>query len=386
VITTRAWVLHRGPAGERVRGTLQLEDFALADLGPDEVLAEPLFGSWEGNLEHAIARDPVDICALRNEDKVVIGNAGVIRILAVGANVTTRKEGDLAIMGGASYRGADSFGYARRIFAYDMPGTVGCLAKRIKMLASETLLIPANSRLSLEQWAAFGVRYVTAWSNWKAAYACWRSQLDVEDMPRPYVWGWGGGTAFAEVCLAHHFGADAAMIASSPERLAQIAEHGVRAVDRRPFADLQFDAARYADDAAYRKHYDRVERTFLMTVGKLTGGLGISILVDNIGAPLFRASSKALARMGVLTTCGWKHGMSLTFERGAACISRHLFVHTHYSRQRDLEAAVAFAEETGWAPTHLGKTYAFEDIPALAEDYAAGKVTSYFPIYQVNAV
>jgi len=387
MIATQAWVLRRAaPGEERARARLSLEELSFPEPGPDEVLVEPLFGCWEGNLEHALARDPVDICALRNEDRVVVGNSGVVRILSAGSQVTARKEGDLAIIGGTSYRGADGFGYARRIFAYDMPNTIGLLARRTKLLASETMLVPSPSRLSLEQWAAFGVRYVTAWSNWKVAYACWRSQLDEDEMPHPYVWGWGGGTALAEVCLARYFGADAALIASGPERLRQIEALGVRPVDRAPFADLDFDPARHAADAEYRKRYDAAERRFLMTVGKLTGGKGISILIDNIGAPLFRASSKALARMGVLATCGWKQGMKLAYERGAACINRHLFVHTHYARQREAEAAAAFAEETGWAPTGLSRTYDFEEIPALAADYAAGAVRSYFPIYRVNPI
>jgi hypothetical protein len=41
---------------------------------------------------------------------------------------------------------------------------------------------------------------------------------------------------------------------------------------------------------------------------ELSDGLGAAIFIDNIGAPLYRTTLKALARQNVLATVGWKHG------------------------------------------------------------------------------
>jgi hypothetical protein len=46
--------------------------------------------------------------------------------------------------------------------------------------------------------------------------------------------------------------------------------------------------------------------------------------------------------------------------------------------------SVAFAERTGWVPPLDGAVYAWEDIPQLASDYTAGRIESYFPIFEVN--
>lgn len=66
MITTEAWVLYAGPEQtkkhEPVPGELRRETFQFADLEDDEALVEPLYGSWEANLDHALSRNPVDIC------------------------------------------------------------------------------------------------------------------------------------------------------------------------------------------------------------------------------------------------------------------------------------------------------------------------------------
>ena len=99
-ISTEAWVLYRGPAGAPPGqpGEFRREAFSFSDIADDEVLAEPLYGCWESNMTHAITRDPIDICRQRREEKIVLGNAGVVRVQRVGARVTTVKEGDVAIV------------------------------------------------------------------------------------------------------------------------------------------------------------------------------------------------------------------------------------------------------------------------------------------------
>lgn len=62
MITTDAWVLHAGSVSDKTsrpaRGALSRERFSFPDIAADEVLVEPLYGSWEANLEHGISRQP----------------------------------------------------------------------------------------------------------------------------------------------------------------------------------------------------------------------------------------------------------------------------------------------------------------------------------------
>ena len=382
-ISTEAWVLKKGPDGRREPGALQREEFTFAAPGAGEVIAEPIIGCWEGNMTHAVRRDPVDICAQRGEEKVIIGNAGVVRVVENGPGVTSVKEGDVCVF--APVGSTDRFGFLERVTAYDAPGTMGILAKRIKVTEGNLLPIPPRTRFSLAQWAAFSLRYPTAWANYKLAYGCWRQQMSEDQLAVPFVWGWGGGVALAALSLAKFFGARTAMIASRPERLELIEKLGIAAIDRRPFGDLAFDETRYRSDAAYREQYLQDEKRFLTAVKQHTHGLGVSIFFDNIGLPVYRATLKALGRQGVVATVGWKRGMDLKVNRALECIHHHIHVHGHGARIPEARAAMEFAEQMGWLPPVNGDAYAWEDIPQLADDHAADRISSYFPMFRINA-
>ncbi len=381
-ISTEAWVLKKAPNGCREPGALVLEEFTFSEPGPDEVVAEPLLGCWEGNMTHAIRRDPVDICRQRGEDRVVIGNAGVVRVVQTGAAVTSVKEGDICSF--APMGSTDRFGFLETVTAYDAPRTMGLLAKRTKVKESNLLPIPWPTRFSLAQWAAFSLRYPTAWASWKLAYGCWRQQMTEDQLPMPYVWAWGGGVALAELTLANYFGARTAMASSRPERLALIEQMGITAIDRRPFDELIFDETRYRTDAPYRDDYQKAEKTFLGAVKQHTLGLGVSIFFDNIGLPVYRATLKALGRQGVVATVGWKKGMDLHVNRALECINHHIHVHGHGARVAEGKAAMAFAEQMGWMPPISGEACAWEDIPQLADDHSGERLLSYFPMFEIN--
>lgn len=380
-LTTEAWVIHRG-AGAGGPAELTREALTLPAPGADDVVVEPLYGCWEANMSHAIERRPVDICAARNEPRVVLGNSGVVRAVAVGRDVDHVEPGRSYLFFGSGV--ADEFGYMRLAHAYDAPGTIGLLARRTVVPGRNLFAIPDGSSASPAQWAAFSLRYMTAWSNWKVALPCFRSQLSEDDLPDPHVWGWGGGSTLAELELARRQGCRATMVSGSDANLARIAASGVDVVDRRAFPHLDHDPDRYAADAAYRSSYREAERRFLALVHERTEGRGVQIFVDYIGQPTLRVTQKALGRMGVVTTAGWKHGMDTPSNRAMESIARHIHVHTHYARFSEVAPAMEYAEETGWMPVvEAGDVYAYDDLPELVADYAAGR-TGYFPIYRVN--
>ncbi|MFP6599230.1 MAG: zinc-binding dehydrogenase [Deltaproteobacteria bacterium] len=381
-IKSDAWVLHAGEKGAKPVATeLVRETYEFDEPAADEALVSPLFGCLEGNMGHALDRRPIDICLVRGEDKVVIGNAGVVRVDKCGTEVDTVAEGDRAIVfcNGAP----DGYGYPDKIFAYDTPGSIGVLAKQIKMQAKQLIPIPANSAYSLEQWAAFSLRYITAWSNWELAYGTFRLLIGQDELPNPQVWGWGGGVTMGELALARHAGCETTQIASTDERLAAIAGLGLTPLDRRGFSDLYYDKKRFKKDEDYTAAYSAAEKTFLAEVRERTGGDMVNIFVDFVGSPVFRATLKALARQGVITTAGWKEGMMIDLVRASECIARHQHVHTHYARYSQGVAAVEFAEANGWLPPLDGNTYGFDEVPQMFQDYKDGNI-GWFPVFAVN--
>jgi NADPH:quinone reductase-like Zn-dependent oxidoreductase len=373
-----AYVLYDSSSG---KNGLVHEDFEIGDPRGDEVVAEPLYGAWEGNMAHSLMRRPIDICRHRGEERVIIGNAGVVRVVQCGPEARAFRPGDVALI----FSGCelDVYGYPTKILGYDAPGTMGCLATRIRIREKNLIRVPKETRHTLPQWAAFSVRYITGWSNWRLACGAYRLLVTEAQDPSPHVWGWGGGTALATVDLARRAGCRTVMLSGDDARLATIRTVGVEALDRRMFGDLAFDEAKVATESDLRRKYMRAEAAFLACVREKTGGRGAQVFVDNIGGPLVRATMRALSREGVLATCGWKEGMHVSYLRSVACIGRQQHVNTHYATYAEALDAVAYAEKHGWLPPADLAIHAFSDVPALAAEFAENR-TGMFPIYKVN--
>ncbi|RKP46380.1 quinone oxidoreductase family protein [Trinickia fusca] len=385
MITTDAWVLYAGPELDKTRGPvageLRRETFTFSDLENDEILVEPLYGSWEANLDHALSRNPIDIVRQRREEKIVLGNGALVRVLERGRSVKSLREGDVCMA--MPFGKRDENGFAELVYAYDAPGTIGVMARRTKMRADNVVPLPSNSRHSLLRWTTYG-RYFTAWDNWKVASACWRAQLPYANPENYLVFGWGGGTTLAELQLAKREGFRVAMTASNDARLKEIAELGIIPVDRRLFPNLSFDEQRYKTDAEYREAYKASEQIFADTIDELSGGKGVAIFLDNLGGALYRATMRVIGRTGIIATVGWKTGMRLWNLRATECINRRLHVHTHAWRYGDSETIRDFQEATDWIGPEPTEIFDFDDVPKLASAYYEGKIKSYFPIYRVN--
>ena len=376
-----AWVIYPADDESGSPARLELEALELEPCQAGEVLAEPVYGCWEGNMGHAISRQPLDVCRQRGEPKVVIGNAGVVRILEAGPEVRVVEPGQYAMVFPSAAE--DRWGYTVKALGYDAAGQSGMLATRVKLSARQLIPLPENTRYSLAQWAAFSVRYVTAWSNWRMAYGVFRLQVDADECPSPHVWGWGGGTTLAELDLARRHGCRVAMLSGGEQNLRLIERTGIAAIDRRRFGKLSYDEALYASDRVFRAAYRRAETAFLNEVRQQTGGDMVQIFIDYLGGPVYRATLKALSREGVIATAGWKRGMEMSHLRSKECIARHQHVYTHYARYSEGVEAVRYAEANGWMPEVDARVYSFEEVPQLAQDYADEK-TGYFPCYALN--
>ena len=380
--TTKAWVLRKGHGPDPGEATLEEETISLPGITDSEILVEPLYGCWEANMTHALERRPVDICQLRGEERVVLGNAGVVRVLQTGSRVEGLDEGDCCVL--VPIGESKPPGYLTKVFGYDARDTVGLLARRTKVCASQLMRIE-SSRHELRRWAAFSVRYANAWVNWRVAVGCWTQLLDGKEPGSRFVCAWGGGVSLAEVTLARQQGWQAAMVVSCDERAALVEGLGITPIDRREFPDLAFEPERFETDPQFRRRYFAAEWAFIQQIREFTGGAGVSILIDNIGTPVHRASLKALGQQGVITTCGWKCGSTLRINRAVECMNHHVHVYTHGATYEQGQEAMRHAEETGWLAPVDSTTYCWEDIPKLAEAFRGGKLRSYFPIYDVNA-
>lgn len=363
-ISTEAWVLWSA-ARQPGRARLERQTFSFPDLEPEEVLAKPLYGCLEGNMLHALQRDPVDICAQRDEDAVVIGNSGVVQVERVGSAVRGFRPGDIGLVFGNAI--ADDQGYPMKIMAYDAPGTMGVLARTMKLHQRQLLPIPAGSPHALPQWAAFSLRFISAWANWRVAYACWQTQMEGVPPSETVVCAWGGGVSFAELTLAARLGCQTIMICSGEERVAMLRDAGIDVIDRSRFG---------ADDH---------EAGILDSIAARTNGRGASIFIDNIGGPVHRITLKALARQGVLATCGWKAGMRTPVARAIECLDRHIHVHTHYARRAEGQDAIRFAHQQGWMAPRVDRIWSWDEVPALFDAYERGLVSTYFPVFAINA-
>ena len=381
-IKADAWVLYPAEdANDKAPAELVRETFEFPDIKANEVLAEPLYGCWEGNMGHALERSPVDICRLRGEDKVVIGNAGVVRIKEVGKDVKNVEPGQNAIIFCNGIE--DTWGYPKKILGFDAPGTMGCLATKMKLHERQVIPIPEDTKHSLAQWAAFSLRYITAWSNWEVAHGTFRLLVSWDEMASPHVWGWGGGVTLAELDLARRHGCRTVALSGNDQRLKTIERMGLTALDRRQFGRLAFDEDRYKEDPEYKAEYLAAEKAFVDEVHRRTKGEGVQIFIDYVGGPVYRPTLKALSREGIITTAGWKEGMKLWNLRAVECIDRHQHIHTHYARYPQGWKAVAYAEANGWMPSVDERVYTFDEIPELAHNYLAGDVDTY-PCFQIN--
>lgn len=363
-VSTEAWVLP-STARRPKQAELIRETYTFPDIAAHEVLAKPLYGCMEANMLHAVQRDPIDVCHERNEDSVVLGNSGVVAVQRVGTAVTCVQEGDSCIVFGNGTW--DDQGYPIKILGYDAPGTMGVLAKTIKLHERQLIRVPAGTPYSLRQWAAFSLRYISAWANWRVAYECWQTQMQGVPPEQTVVCAWGGGVSFAQLALAKRLGCQVMMVCSHTERHELLQQEGIGVIDRTQFGD------------------DGFEDHLLEAIAQRTGGRGVSIFIDNIGTPVHRITLKALARQGVITTCGWKLGMRTHIARAIECLNRHIHVHTHYARYQEGLDAVKFAEARGWMAPHQDRVWSWDDIPAMFREYAEGSITSYFPVFAVNA-
>jgi NADPH:quinone reductase-like Zn-dependent oxidoreductase len=105
-----------------VSNVVQLDDLELRDLGPRDVRLKILAVSAEHNITHAATADTINIAEARG-GKIYPGNSAVGEVTEVGPEVTAFTPGDVVIT--HCNGDPDRFGFPLRIWAYDMPDSIG---------------------------------------------------------------------------------------------------------------------------------------------------------------------------------------------------------------------------------------------------------------------
>jgi NADPH:quinone reductase-like Zn-dependent oxidoreductase len=151
----------------------------------------------------------------------------------------------------------------------------GTFAQWISVPVRNVFAMPAA--LSFVQAAALGVNHLTAWRMLftKAQLKPWETVL---------VFGIGGGVSLAALQLARATGARVIVSSRSDAKLARAIEMG---------ADLGLNSSREDVAKAVLAH---------------TGGRGVDVVIENVGAAVWSAAMKSLVRGGRLVTCGATSG------------------------------------------------------------------------------
>ena len=147
----------------------------------------------------------------------------------------------------------------------------GTFAQWISLPAANVLPMPPH--LGFGQAAALGVNHLTAWR-------MVHTQAQLQPWETVLIFGVGGGVSLAALQLARLRGARVL-------------------VTSRDDSKLQRALALGADHAINSRTQDVVKE-----VMAATGGRGVDVVIENVGAAVWSAAMKSLVRGGRLVTCG----------------------------------------------------------------------------------
>jgi len=332
-----------------VSRVIRLDDLELAEMGSRDVRLRILAVSAEHNVDHAALADTVNIAELRG-GKIYPGNSALGEVVAVGAEVTRFKPGEIVV---THCNGApDRFGFPKVIWAYDTPDSTGWYGE--EAVVGDWQIVPAPLECGLNLWeiAALPLRAPTAYHLWRRAEGIFRVKVPEERLATMNVMGFGGGVSELFLMLAQARGHNAFFCSGSPERRAALEAQGITTIDQKAFNRF---ASR--DDT----------KAFVKAVRGITGGEGMHVTCDMLRGPVFDAGFAAASREGVIVSAGWQLTRDVGYNSAAASIKQITLDHTHYETLEGIEAATSLYGSV-FKPTIHSEIYAFADLPrAMAE-------------------
>jgi NADPH:quinone reductase-like Zn-dependent oxidoreductase len=274
----RAAIFHEHGGPEVVR----IEEVPQPQPGPGEVLVQV----------KAAALNHLDLWVRRGlpieTTMPHIGGSDVSGIIAgVGEGVDAGRVGERVVINPNLYDGTCEWcrrGEQSMCVKYRILGehTDGGFAEYVTAAAAHAYRLPDG--YAFEDAAALPIAYMTAW---RALHSRARLQPG-EDM---FVVGASGGTALASVQIAILMGARVFALTSGAENVQRLRDLG---------ASFVYDRAA---DEGWAKSLQRD-----------TGGRGVDVVVESVGAPTWKGSIRALATAGRLVTFGATAGPKVDID------------------------------------------------------------------------
>ncbi|NJN14801.1 MAG: zinc-binding dehydrogenase [Planctomycetes bacterium] len=253
---------------------LRIEERPLPDPAPDEVRVR-VKAAGLNHLDTWVRRG---VEGFRFPLPIVPGCDGAGIVDEVGSSVRNVQKGDEVVLGSGVGRPLDR--------DYGILGETrdGTCAQYI-VVPRENVL-PRPARLTWEESACFGLAYLTAW-----AMLVRRAQIQPGEWV--LVHAAGSGIGVASIQIARLFSCRVIATASTPEK-----------------RDLA--KALGADEVLPYEGFAKECR-------RITGKVGLDVVVDHVGPATWEGSVAALRKGGRLVTCGGTSGHEITFD------VRHLF-------------------------------------------------------------
>ena len=332
-----------------IASVIKLDDLELREMGGSDVHMRILAASAEHNVDHAALADTVDITEIRG-GKIYPGNSALGEVLAVGDDVTKFAVGDIVV---THCNGEpDAYGYAKRIWAYDTPDSVGWYAEEAVVADWQLVKAPIACGLNLWEIAALPLRAPTAYHLWRRGLGIYRLKVSREQRSTINVLGFGGGVSELFLMLAKAEGHNAYFCSGSPERRAALEKLGIVGIDQKAFNRF----AERSDVKAFSKE-----------VKKLTGGEGMHVVCDMLRGPVFDAGFAVAGRQGVNVSAGWQLSQVISYNSTLASVKQVTLDHTHFETLAGCDAATELYGRV-FKPTVHSEVYAFADLPrAMAE-------------------
>ena len=337
------------PSKIDVSKVVALDDLELRDLGATDVKLKILAVSAEHNIDHAATADTINIAEARG-GRIFPGNSALGEVTEVGDGVTKFAPGDIVV---THCNGEpDQYGFPKRIWAYDMPDSIGWYSKDAVVEEWQLIKAPLDCGLNLWEMAALPLRAPTAYHLWRRGLGIYRVKVPYERKATLNVLSFGGGVGELFLMLAKAEGHNAFFCAGSKERRDALEQKGIVGIDQK-----EFNRFATADDV----------KAFNKRCKELTGGEGMHVVCDMLRGPVFEAGLACQARMGVNVSAGWQLSQVVSYNSTVQSVKQVTIDHTHYETPEGCDAATELYGSV-FQPTIHDEIYAFEDMPRCFQE------------------
>ncbi|HLL85483.1 MAG TPA: crotonyl-CoA carboxylase/reductase [Longimicrobium sp.] len=312
---------------------MQLEELAVPQVGPNEVLVMVMAAGVNLNGVWAAQGKPISVFDLHKDDFHIAGSDAAGIVWKVGSNVKRWKVGDEVIVhcnrscGECSEcNGMDPLSCSeQKIWGYET--NYGSFAQFTRVQSQQ--LLPKPKRLSWQEAASYGLAYFTA-------YRMLVHQAQASAGDWVLVWGAAGGLGSFAVQLCKVLGANAIGVVSSDTKGELVKRLGARAYINRTGFDLAPKAGETPEQAKAR---EEEMRRFAAEIRKLTGGKDVDIVLEHVGRETFQTSVFVAKRSGKVVICGATTGHNLDFDVRHLWMRQKSIIGSHFCDAHQAERA-----------------------------------------------